>query len=117
MKLLKSNWRELVAVVVFVSLLIAGIFALESRAVSEHGQASAAVSVLILLLGGVAKFIVTLALAWIGLAITFPEANRFVVGDCFDVWWKHSTQSQKGYIAVSAVAVLALVAAQCMASS
>jgi hypothetical protein len=117
MKLLKSNWREAIALVVFVCILLAGILALESREVSESSMASAAVSVAVQLLGGVAKFVVCLALAWVGLAITFPEANKFVVTSAFDNWWLHVVSSSKGYIALAAVAVLALVAALCMASS
>lgn len=117
MKFLKSNWREVVAIVVFVCILFAGILALGAREVSESSGLSAAVSLAVTLLGGVAKFVVCLALAWAGLAITFPESARFTFGSCFDVWWTHSTQSQKGYISITAAAVLAIVAALCMASS
>ena len=80
-------------------------------------RVSALLSLAVTLLGGVAKFVFCLALAWAGLAITFPEASRFTFGQCFDVWWTHSTQSQKGYISVTAAAVLSIVAALCMASS
>ena len=117
MKFLKSNWREIVAIALFVGLLFAGILALGNRAVSESSNLSAAVSLAVSLLGGAAKFITCLLLTWLGLAITFPEAARFVFGQCFDSWWQHITQSQKGYISICAAAVIGIVAALCMASS
>lgn len=117
MKFLKSNWREVISVIVFVGVLFAGILALGTSQVSESSGLSAAISLAVTLLGGVAKFVVCLALAWAGLAITFPEAARFTFGSCFDAWWTHSTQSQKGYVSITAAAVLAVVAALCMASS
>lgn len=116
MKFLKSNWREAVALVVFVCILLAGILALGTREVSESSGLSAAVSLAVALLGGVAKFAVCLALAWSGLAVTFPEAARYVFDDEFDGFWQRCPGYAKFYVAISAAAVLSLVAALCMAS-
>ena len=117
MKFLKSNWREAIALVVFVCILLAGILALGTREVSESSGISAAVSLAVALLGGVAKFVVCLALAWFGLAITFPEAARYVFNDEFDGFWQRCPSYVKFYVAISGAAVLAIVAALCMASS
>lgn len=117
MKFLKSNWREVIAIIVFVCILLVGILALGSREVSESSGLSAAVSVAVQLLGGVAKFVVCLALAWAGLMVTFPEANKFIVSDIFDRFWDVCPTNVKGYVALVATGVLAIVAALCMASS
>jgi hypothetical protein len=66
--------------------------------------------------GGVLKFAMCLALAWFGLAVTFPEANRFIVGEEFDGFWLRTPTHFRGYMSLCAVAVLALVAALCMAA-
>lgn len=117
MKLLKSNWRELVAIVAFLLALLFGIWSLGTREVAQNSAASAAVSVAVQLLGGVAKFVLCLALAWVGAAITFPEANRFIVSTRFDSWWEHQTNEGKARVSLVAVAVLAIVAALCIASA
>ena len=117
MKLLKSNWRELVALVAFICILLIGILSLGTRGVSESPAVSAALSVAVQLIGGVAKFAVCLALAWVGLAITFPEANRFILSTRFDGWWEHLVNEGKARVSLVAVAVLALVAALCIASA
>jgi hypothetical protein len=113
-KLIKSNWRELVALLATIAILFALLTALGTVEVSESGPLSTLVSLAVTLIGGVAKFALALALAWFGLAITLPEANRFIVGHCFDSWWTHLTQSEKGYISLTAVAVLSITAALCM---
>lgn len=115
MKLWKSNWREIVALIVVNAILFALLLALGTLNVSQSGPLSTLVSLATSLVGGAAKFSMVLALAWFGVAVTFPEASRFIVGDCFDCWWKHATQHQKGNVALCAVAVLAVVAALCMA--
>lgn len=116
-KLILSNWRETVAFLAFLVILILSLLLLGTRDVSESGTLSTIASVAVTYIGGIAKFITVLALAWFGLAVTFPEANRFVVGNGFDIFWTHLTNSQKGIIALTTVAVLAIVAALCMASS
>ena len=116
-KLIRSNWREVVALVVTIAILFALLLALGTVEVSESGPLSTLVSLATMLIGGVAKFAVVLALAWFGLAVTLPEANRFIVGQCFDTFWTHGTQHQKGVISLIAVAVLAIVAALCMSAS
>ena len=117
MKFLKSNWREAVTLAVFVIALLVGILALGTREVSENSGASAAVSLVVTLLGGVTKFAVCLALAWGGLLVTLPEANKFIVGDIFDRFWECCPTNVKGYVALAATGILAIVAALCMASS
>lgn len=117
MKFLKSNWREAVTLAVFVIALLVGILALGTREISENSGASAAVSLVVTLLGGVTKFAVCLALAWGGLMVTFPEANKFILHDEFDRFWECLMPNARGYIALAAVGILAIVAALCMASS
>lgn len=114
---LKSNWRELVALILGLMLLLVGMLALGTREVSESGSASMGVSLLVTLIGGAVKFSACLALAWGGLLVTFPEANKFIVGDVFDRFWECCPTNVKGYIALAAAAVLGIVAALCMASS
>ena len=116
MKLLKSNWREILALLFVVSVLFFALLLLGSADVSANGPLSTLVSLVTSLIGGVAKFAVALALAWFGLAVTFPEANRFVVGQGFDIWWTHLTNTDKGRVSVIAAGVLSIVAALCMAS-
>lgn len=117
MKFLKSNWREVVAIVVFVCILFAGILALGAPEVSESSGLSAAVSLAVTLLGGVAKFVVCLALAWCGLMVTFPEAARYVFDEEFDGFWIRCPGYVKFYVSLAGAGILALVAALCMASS
>ena len=116
-KFIKSNWREILAAIIIIPLLLVAILALGSKDVSESGPISAAVSLAVTLIGGVTKFVVCLALAWAGLAVTFPEAGKFVFGQSFDIFWNQSPISLKGLIVLIAAAVLAIVAALCMASS
>lgn len=115
LKLLKANLREVISLLVIVAVLLIGLFLLQSRAVSESGETSTAISVLVTILGGTLRFVVCLALAWFGLAVTFPEANRFVVGIQFDGWWQTLPVEHKAIVALVGVAVLAIVAALCMA--
>lgn len=117
MKFLKSNWREAVAIFAGIAILLIGILSLGTREVSEDGTLSAALSLTVSLIGGVTKFAVCLALAWSGLMVTFPEANKFIISDVFDRFWECCPTNVKGYIALAAAAVLGIVAALCMASS
>ena len=116
-KLIQSNWREAVSFITILVVLIIGLLLLGNRDVAESGTLSTIAGVLVQLLGGFVKFVSCLALAWFGMGITFPEANRFVVGNGFDLFWTHLTSEQKGLVALTAVAILAIVAALCMASS
>lgn len=116
-KFLKSNWREAVAVFAGIAILLIGILSLGTREVSEDGTLSAALSLTVSLIGGVTKFAVCLALAWSGLMVTFPEANKFILHDEFDRFWECLHTNQRGIIALSGVGILAIVAALCMASS
>lgn len=115
-KLIKSNIREILTILAILAALIGGMILLGNAEIASNGTASTALSIAVSLIGGIMKFVVCLGLAWFGLAVTFPEANKFVVGNCFDNFWQHCTNSQKGLIALAGVAVLALVAALCMAS-
>jgi hypothetical protein len=114
MNTIRTNWRELLAVLITLAILFGSLLLLGTVEVSESGPLSTLVSLLVTLIGGAARFTAAVALAWFGMAITFPEANRFIVGQCFDSWWTHLTQNQKGYIAITAVAVLSIVAALCL---
>lgn len=116
-KFIKSNWREAVAIFVGIAILFVGILSLGTREVSQDGTLSAALSLAVSLIGGLTKFVVCLALAWAGLAVTFPEAAKFVFEHRFDHFWQHCCDHTKGMISLIAAAVLAIVAALCMASS
>lgn len=113
-KTLQSNWRELVAVAAFIAVLLVGLALLGSPSVASSGPLSNAVSVLVTIIGAVAKFVTALALGWFGLAVTFPEANKFVVGDSFDIWWGTLRLETRAIVALCAAGVLAIVAAICM---
>lgn len=116
-KFLKSNWREAIALAVIVPLLLVAILALGSKDVSESGPLSATFSLLATLIGGAAKFATALALAWLGLLVTFPEANKFILGDEFDAQWEGQPPKTKLLISLSAAGILAIVAGLCMASA
>lgn len=110
----QSNWREVISMLLVIVLLILGVLALQSSAVSESAEASTALSVIIQLLGGVVKFIVCLGLTWFGLLVTLPEANRFVVSRDFDKWWTELFFVKKGYVALAAAGVIGVMAALCL---
>lgn len=116
-KFIKSNWREAVALAIIVPILLVAILSLGSKDVSESGPLSAAVSLLATLIGGAAKFVTALALAWGGLLVTFPEAAKFTFGESFDTFWEHTPIARKGIIVLTATGILALVAGLCMASA
>ncbi len=116
-KFIQSNWREFVALMLGLILLLVLLLALGTAEVSESGPGSTIVTLLVTLIGGTVKFSACLALAWGGLLVTFPEANKFIVGDIFDRFWDVCPTNVKGYIALAAAAVLGIVAALCMASS
>ncbi|GAA5117155.1 hypothetical protein JIN84_17830 [Luteolibacter yonseiensis] len=116
-KLIQSNWREVIAVIVTIALLIIGLISLGNANIAASSAASTAVSVGVSLLGGICHFGVALALAWFALAVTFPEANRFILSIRFDNWWSHLNDDGKARISLITVAVLVLVAALCLASA
>ena len=116
-KFIRSNWREALALAIVFVLLLVAILALGSRSVSESAPLSAGISLLVTLVSGAIKFIACLALAWAGLAITFPEAARFTFGESFDVFWQHQPMVRKGVIGLVTAAVLSFVAGLCMAAS
>lgn len=116
LKYIKSNWREALSLAVFVSLLLFGLLALGSSEVAESSGASAAVSLVVTLLGGATKFACVLALAWLGL-YTIPEVAPFMFSGSFDQWWERRSETERGWIGLGSAAVLAIVAALCMASS
>lgn len=116
MKTLISNWRELL-IGVLLFLLVTGLLLLMgSDSVADNPPLSIALSGLLALFMGVLKFAVACALAWFGLAFTFPEANRFIVSSDFDRYWHDMLPWRKAQIALAAVAVLAIVAGLCMSS-
>lgn len=115
-KLLKSNVREVIALLVLIPLMLYALMLLGTVEVASSGPLSTLVSLGVTILGGVLKFAVVIALGWIGLAITFPEANRFIVTSSFDDWWQHLNFFTKGYISLGFVAVLIIAAAICMAA-
>lgn len=116
MKLLLSNLREIILALIVIPLLVLGLVALGNPGIADSPTTSTAVSVLVSLLGGIVRFAICAALAWIGLAITFPEANRFIVSTRFDSWWQHLNDNEKARASLLAVAVLVITAALCMAA-
>lgn len=115
-KLLRSNLREIIALLLLIPLMLAGLHLLGSAEVSQNGPLSTLVSLAVSVLGGVLKFAVVLILAWVGLAVTFPEAGRFTHSDSFDTWWGLTPAKYRGYVSICFAAVLILAAAICMAS-
>lgn len=115
-KLLRSNLREILALLILVPLMLAGLHALGTADVSQNGPLSTLVSLAVSILGGVLKFAVVLILAWVGLAVTFPEAGKFVHSSAFDTWWNLAPEKYRGYIGLAFTAVLVIAAAICMAS-
>lgn len=116
-KNLKSNWRELVALIIVNAILFALLMGLGTVKVSESGPLSTFVSQSTRLVGIASIFVFVLSLAWFGLAITYPEAARFLLSNRFDNAWDHCTDHQKLNTTLIAVAVLAIVAAIVAASS
>jgi hypothetical protein len=83
--------------------------------IAESPAASTLVSVIVSILGGICRFVVCVALGWFGL-LSFPEANKFVLGTRFDSWWQHLNDDGKARVSLAAVAVLVLTAALCLAA-
>jgi uncharacterized membrane protein HdeD (DUF308 family) len=115
-KTILSNWRELLIGVLLFVIVSGLLVAMGDKAVAENPVLSLVVSGLLSLLMGALKFACACTLAWFGLSVTFPEANRFVVGSGFDLFWQARTLSEKGAISLGAAGVLAIVAGLCMAS-
>jgi hypothetical protein len=115
-KLLKSNLREVVALLIIIPIATYVLLLLGSEKISSSGPLSVFVSQAVVILSGVLKFAVVLALAWFGLAVTWPEGNRFIVGASFDDWWKDLNVREKAYITLAITAVLIIAAAICMAA-
>jgi hypothetical protein len=113
-KTIKSNWREVILVSIALSILVIGLLALGKSSVAESGPLSTIVSVAVTLFGGLLKFAAACAFAWFGLAVTFPEANRFIVSDDFDRWWNLCPVPTRAIISLSAAAILLVVAAVCL---
>lgn len=116
LKFIRSNVREVLALVILLPLMLLGLHLLGGAAVAENGPLSALVSLAVSLLGGVLRFAVVLLLAWAGLSITFPEAGRTIFGSSFDVFWDHCPLREKSLIALAFTAILILAAALCMAA-
>lgn len=116
-KNLKSNWRELVALTVIATLLLLGLLVLGLRGVSESGPLSALASLVVTLLSGTVKFCAVLAMAWLATPWTFPKAGKFLLSPRFDSWWKNQTDHGAAIVTLLSVAVLAVIAAICMASA
>ena len=116
-KNIKSNWREIVALIVVNLILFLLLMALGTVKVSESGPLSAFISQATTLIGGVAKFSVTISLAWFGLAVTSPEGAQFLLSNRFDNAWEHCNDNQKLHLTLQVVAVLGIFAALCMTSS
>ena len=116
MKTFLSNWREVLIGIVAFFLVAFLLSALGSEAIAKNPSLNMLVTGLTSLAMGGLKFVAACTLAWFGLAVTFPEANKTIVGDAFDDWWKSQTSDRQNLISLAAVAVLALVAGICMAS-
>lgn len=115
-KLAKANLREIVSVIVLLALVFGGLLLLQRVDVSQNAALSALVSLFVSILGGVLKFAVALGLAWVGLAVTLPEANLFVLHSSFDRWWGSLEDEQRGRYSLIGAAVLVIAASLCIAS-
>ena len=116
-KTLVSNLRELFAFVLTLLLLLSLLSLLGNARVAEDPSLSTLVSVLTTLVTGAMYFVTAVAFAWFGVAITFPEANRFIQSTTFDKFWDLASEGKKMAASLIAVAVLALVAAICFSAA
>lgn len=108
-----SSWRE-VLVGIFAFFFVAFVLAsLGHENVSENRGLSLLVSGVASLAMGALKFVAVCAVAWFGLSVTFPEANKTIVGDAFDDWWKNQDIGFQSKVALIAAAVLFITAAIC----
>ena len=115
-KLLKSNLREIILLSILLPLMLTGLSLLGNQSVAQNGHLSELISLAVSLLGGVLRFGMVLLLAWIGLAITFPEAGKTMFGNSFDIFWAHTPLREKSLIALAFTAILIIAAALCMAA-
>lgn len=116
MKTLLSNWREVLIGVLAFSIVTFLFLLLGSKQVHDNPALDLVVTGLVQLAMGGLRFAMALILVWFGLAVTYPEANRHIVGSAFDDWWKALTTDQQSKISLTAAAVLAIVAGLCMAA-
>lgn len=108
-----SSWREVFIGILAFFFVAFVLSTLGSDAVAENRGLSLLVSGLASLAMGALKFIAVCAAAWFGLSVTFPEANKTIVGDSFDDWWKNQSTDYQVKVALIAVAVLFIAAAIC----
>lgn len=115
-KTIVSNLRELLTFVLAFIVLFFLLTALGSEKIANSPALSTLVSVVTTIVGGALNFVTVLGLAWFGLAVTLPEANRFIQSRVFDDFWSQAPAGQKMTASLVAVAVLALVAAICLSA-
>lgn len=115
-RFIRDNRREIVFLFVTLTVLFFALGALGRVEVAESRSLSTLVALGVSLLQGVVRFCMVLALGWFGLAVTFPEANRFIASYEFDHFWERTPVYYKGYIALAGVAALGIMAAICMAA-
>lgn len=116
MKTFLSNWREVLIGIVALLIVTALLSLMGSEAVAANPTLNLIVTGVTQIAMGGLKCVSAVGLAWYLIAVTFPEANKFIVGSAFDDWWKSLNSSEQARISLIAVAVLAVVAGLCMAS-
>lgn len=86
-KFLKANHREITFFLSSFGVVFGLICLLQSADVADSAVLSQLVAMVVTFLKGALRFVACLGLGWLGLAITLPEASKFIVGKEFDVWW------------------------------
>lgn len=117
MKTLLSNLREILTFILAFVILLFLLSALGSEKIAANPVLSTFISVATTIVGGALNFVTVLALAWFGLAVTLPEADRFIQSTTFDDFWKSAPDAKKMAASLIAVAVLALVASICLSAA
>jgi len=121
---LKSNWRELLGILLTLGLLVVLALALGSREVAGgappeplpegYGEGRPYLALILTFLlgmvGNMLQFCLCLGMAWFGLRVTLPESAKVIFSRTFDTWWKGGTTQEHIRIGLVAAAVLALVA-------
>jgi ABC-type arginine transport system permease subunit len=115
-KTITSNLREILTFLLAFVILLLLLSALGSERLASSPVLSTFVSVATTIVGGALNFVTVLGLSWFGLAITLPEANKFIQSTAFDKFWEEASEGRKMAASLIAVAVLAMVSAICLSA-
>jgi len=116
LKTLISNWRELLVSLLVFAVVLFLLALLGNNYVKESPFLSTLVSGALQLGFGLLKLVFACAFAWFVLPMTLPEANREIVGDAFDKWWKDQVPAMRIKVGLGAAALLFIGACLCLSS-